>query len=315
MRDFWEQRAAGQRYAVAAVILLVAVLVRLYLDYHLGLHRAPFLTLYPTLVIVAYFCGFGPGVMTLVATTVMGCYWSFVLNRASDTLGQVAVFLGVFFSTGVITLLIVRDMQLALSETKHRLSTTAMVNGEMRHRIKNILAIASAIASKTVRANVDAEDAARALTGRFVALGAVYDALTDDAREGVSLRALLDRVVYPLIPDSSQYSVVGDHDMLPAHVATTFGLVLHELATNALKHGAWKDPDGKVSVGWFVENDTLWFQWCERCGACQCTLLPQTKPVASTGLKLIERSLPDAQVTHEIGADGLRCTIVLPLKL
>lgn len=309
-----EKQAQGRRYVVAALIVSVAIALRLFLDYYLGLHRAPFLTLYPTLVIVAYFCGFGPGLMAFGVTSVMGFYWSFVLNRNGDTLEQVTLFMGIFCTTGLITLLIVRDMQLALEERDKRLSAVAHTNGEMRHRIKNILAIASAVASNTIRSGLSAEDASRALSGRFVALGAVYDALADDERVGVRLHDLISRVVAPLAPDASMFVATGDEVEIPPHIATTFGLILHELATNALKHGAWKDQEGKVNVGWFEEGGRLWFQWCERCGACQRTLVSETQ-IESTGLKLIRRALPNAEVTHEISHDGLRCTIVMPITL
>lgn len=310
MKGIMEPAGNGKRYAVAVVIFLIAIVLRIMLDVEYGLHRAPFLTLYPTLVITAYLCGFGPGVMVLAATTLAGMWWTVRIGYRHDQL----LFIGTFVGTGVMTLLVVLDMQRAISAARKQVTAIQHTNGEMRHRVKNILSIANAIASKTIRNGSSPEEAAKAITGRFVALGAVYDALTDDANAGVSMRAMMERVVFPLTPDASQYNIVGDDEEIPAHLATTFGLVLHELATNALKHGAWKDQDGVVNVGWFVEDGKLWFQWCERCGACQRTLICHSV-IDGTGLRLVRRALPDAEVSVDIAADGLRCTIVMPLGL
>jgi len=304
-----------KRYAAAALIVATTFVIRFTLHAEFGLERAPFVMLYPMVGVVAYFCGFGPGLVALGVGFIFGTYWSHVAYLAGDTIQRVLVFEGVWLGTSIITLLITRELQNGIMALKNQVSAIGHTNSEMRHRVKNILTVANAIASKTIRSSHDADAAAQAISGRFIALGAVYDVLPENNGHA-SLHDLMDRLVYPLTPDGSRYQVTGDHVMIPAHVATTFGLVLHELATNALKHGAWKTNDGKVSVGWVKESDNkLWFQWCERCGAEQCLAIGNATFVEGTGLKLITRALPEANVSVEMSHDGARCTIVMPLDV
>jgi two-component system CheB/CheR fusion protein len=96
--------------------------------------------------------------------------------------------------------------------------------------------------------------------------------------------------------------------MLPPHSTTSFALVLHELATNAVKYGAWKsNSEGKVVIEWQVTADRLRFCWREQSVA----YAPPTKQ--GFGSKPIQRSLTDAKVLHSFQPDGVECTISLAL--
>jgi two-component system CheB/CheR fusion protein len=92
-------------------------------------------------------------------------------------------------------------------------------------------------------------------------------------------------------------------------MATTLGLVLHELGTNAAKYGALSAPGGKVMVSWRVEPGTpqrnLIIEWTERGGPAVST--PERKGFGSV---LIENS---GKVQQQFEPDGLRCTIEMPL--
>ena len=103
----------------------------------------------------------------------------------------------------------------------------------------------------------------------------------------------------------------GGSVTLAADIATPFGLVLHELATNAAKHGALSVPDGKVSVSWQVEGrnpQRLRVLWQESNGPAVA------KPGrAGFGSILIERGIPDARVRREYRSNGVTCRIDFPL--
>jgi two-component system CheB/CheR fusion protein len=98
---------------------------------------------------------------------------------------------------------------------------------------------------------------------------------------------------------------------LPADLATPFGLILHELATNAAKHGALSRPRGSVAIEWSVtrnEPRILTVIWREQGGP------PVQQPTASGfGSALIENGIPGASVKREFNPAGLICTIELPL--
>lgn len=106
--------------------------------------------------------------------------------------------------------------------------------------------------------------------------------------------------------------VSGERVSLPADLAASYALILHELATNAAKHGALSRPTGTVAVTWqVVPRDTarvLSLTWRE-------TGAPPVKAplVAGFGTELIEHGIPTAIVRRDFAPDGLVCTIELTL--
>jgi two-component system CheB/CheR fusion protein len=103
----------------------------------------------------------------------------------------------------------------------------------------------------------------------------------------------------------------GETVTLPADLATPFGLILHELATNAAKHGALSRPRGSVVIKWnFSGNDprVLKVVWREQGGP-----KVQQPTTSGFGSALIENGIPGATVKREFKPTGLICTIELPL--
>jgi two-component system, chemotaxis family, CheB/CheR fusion protein len=106
--------------------------------------------------------------------------------------------------------------------------------------------------------------------------------------------------------------IAGERVLLPADIATPFGLVLHELGVNATKYGALSTAAGKVGVSWSVgpgNPRTLHFAWKETGG-------PAVKPSgpAGFGSTLIESAIPHGHVKREFRGDGVLCTIEVPLS-
>jgi two-component sensor histidine kinase len=107
-------------------------------------------------------------------------------------------------------------------------------------------------------------------------------------------------------------TLAGPDVTLSPKLATSLGLVLHELLTNATKYGALSVPDGRVELRWDLAGDDgqrhVLLTWTERGGP------PVTAPEhEGFGSTLIERSLPGATVERRFEREGLVCTIDLPL--
>jgi two-component system CheB/CheR fusion protein len=100
--------------------------------------------------------------------------------------------------------------------------------------------------------------------------------------------------------------------LLPADLATPFGLLLHELGTNALKYGSLASESGTARLTWRLlpqaDGQLLEVEWHEEGGA-----KPDGKFKPGFGTFLIESGLPGAKVTREIHRDGLSYKIQLPL--
>jgi PAS domain S-box-containing protein len=167
--------------------------------------------------------------------------------------------------------------------------------GELRHRVKNLLAVVRALARRTGAEGRSGEQYRDALLGRLEALAAAHE-LAFGAGSGVDLAALVERTLEPYAGDRATAAVAaGPPVALAAARVQTLALVLHELATNAVKHGALSAPGGRVRVGWEVEGPDdarlVRLRWEERGG-------PPVAPPSSPGFgtRLIE-----AAATRELG--------------
>jgi two-component system, chemotaxis family, CheB/CheR fusion protein len=149
----------------------------------------------------------------------------------------------------------------------------------------------------------------RAVSGRLLAIASAQDLLSTTASEGADLKELVEKLASSLAPSPSKIRVEGQSVRLTVNTTTPFALIIHELATNALKYGAWTQERGWVHVSWSASSDALLqFTWREHDG-------PVLAPPVREGLgrKLIKSSLPGACVEHSFKPDGLQCDIDLPL--
>jgi two-component system CheB/CheR fusion protein len=144
-------------------------------------------------------------------------------------------------------------------------------------------------------------------------LDTAHSLLVQSDWQGADLAALARRQLEPYVSDNpDRLRIEGETVVLSADLATPFGLVLHELATNAAKYGSLTEAKGTVSLSWKVTKrngqSTLTVIWKENNG-------PPTKSPARTGFgnTLIEKGIPDASVTREYRQDGLVCTMEFPL--
>ena len=137
---------------------------------------------------------------------------------------------------------------------------------ELEHRIKNILATVTAIASRTLSGTSNIGDAKRELTHRFQALGRAHDLAIGANWKALKLREVLQSALQPLSGDE-RLTWDGPDCQTTARQGLTMALALHELATNALKYGSLSSDRGAVSITWTVdEYGALIFVWRESGG-------------------------------------------------
>jgi PAS domain S-box-containing protein len=192
-----------------------------------------------------------------------------------------------------------------------------ILNRELSHRLKNTLAVVQAIASQTLRNVTDIEAAKEALAARLIALGKAHDILLSGESEGADFEAVLASAL--AIHDDRQpdrFRISGPPIELGAKAALSLALMLHELATNAVKYGALSVPTGHVTVAWDVVPEagepTVRLTWSEAGG-------PRVVPPARRGFgsRLIERGLVGAVggvVSLDFEPTGLVCRLVAPLS-
>ena len=187
-----------------------------------------------------------------------------------------------------------------------------MLLGELAHRVRNTLAVVQAIAHQSLRTAKSSHEFVDRFDGRLAALASAHSLLVNSDWQGADLATLAQSQMEPYTSDNKERVQIGGEAVtLPADLATPFGLILHELATNAVKHGALSRRHGSVAIEWTVtRNDprVLKVVWREQGG-------PKVKQPTTSGFgsALIENGIPGATVKREFKTAGLICTIELPL--
>jgi len=140
----------------------------------------------------------------------------------------------------------------------------SVLNGEINHRLKNMLSMVQAIASQTLR-TVSERAPVESFERRLVALSAAHDVLLQKSWKDADLRTVAKAVV-ETVGFSERITLDGPSVPLGARAALSFSLVVHELMTNACKYGALCVEGGHVELTWAIEDNDLIVRWRERGG-------------------------------------------------
>lgn len=166
------------------------------------------------------------------------------------------------------------------TERRQREDEKDVLIGELDHRIKNLLSVIYALARQTGVAGRTAEEYRDICLGRFEALGRSLGLGAND--EGAELPALVRAVMEPYLGGTCDISLASDPKVaLLPNEATALGMILHEMATNAVKYGALSVPEGRVQIDWDLAVDEdgasmVHLRWEESNG-------PETSPPPTTG--------------------------------
>ena len=178
---------------------------------------------------------------------------------------------------------------------------------EMQHRSKNLLAVVQSLATNTLSRTADVESASEALLGRLHALAHAQEFVEDERNSSVPLRALADA---QLAPFGTQVLIDGEPLLVGNSFAQSFALIVHELATNAVKYGSLSAQQGTVSLAWSMvptdEGRHLKLSWIERGGPP-----PPTKVTPGFGTTLL--SMYGHAVTA-LTENGLEYALMVPLS-
>lgn len=186
---------------------------------------------------------------------------------------------------------------------------------ELDHRVKNILAVVSAVVTQTLKSGATLEVAKEEIEGRITAIAHAHGLLTIHGGVEGSLRDLVATELAPYQQQGKQI-IEGDDVSLSSKSSLIFALAIHELATNAAKYGALSTPQGRVSVNWTLADTAagrvLEFVWVETGG-------PRVDPPSHRGFgtRLFEQSLArglSATVERDFLPSGIRCRILLPFS-
>lgn len=187
---------------------------------------------------------------------------------------------------------------------------------ELNHRVRNMLQVVSAVAAHTLRRATTLEDFGTAFFGRIRALGRAHELVSLGGWSDVSLLDLIQKELEPYTTGSDRLVTRGVPVRLRPKAALSLGMVLHEMATNATKHGALSAEGGRVTVEWAEDGCSaaahFVLRWTEE-GGPEVHAPPRER---GFGSELIERQLRHdlaGSIDVDYAAEGLRAKITLPL--
>lgn len=154
-----------------------------------------------------------------------------------------------------------------ITERKAHDRQTRDLMAELDHRVKNNLANVIALMDRTVETSSGLSDFRDRFSGRLMAMAATHELLASGHWHHVDLGAMVRRLLRPFIHDEQALHLDGEPIHLSNDLASPLGLVFHELATNAVKHGALRANAGRVSISWQQMAQTLELVWREQAAA------------------------------------------------
>ncbi len=226
--------------------------------------------------------------------------WISARGQGSDAGIQDGVMFGIFMD---------------VTERKQAEETRELLAGEMSHRVKNLFAVTSALTRMSARATSTTSEMAVDLLERMTALGSAHDLVRPvpgAPRQPVLLSELFTVLLAPYDEHGggagSRVEVHGPDIRAGEASANALALVIHELATNAIKYGALSTERGTVQISYERAGSDVRIVWAERGGPS----LSSSARRDGFGTQLIARSLSGqlaGSVAFDWAADGLVATM------
>ena len=187
---------------------------------------------------------------------------------------------------------------------------------ELDHRVKNALATVGAVVSHTRQGSRSIAEFVAALDGRIRSMATTHELLSARRWHGVSLTELVRRELAPYATRNNT-EIGGPEVTLSAEAGQVVSMVLHELTTNAAKHGALSGHDGQVSVHWHGASNgnadaPIAIEWQETGGPAV-----QAPDTYGYGMEVIRDVIPyelGGRVDLSFPADGLCCRLEIPAE-
>ncbi len=204
-----------------------------------------------------------------------------------------------------------------ISEYKLAEERQRLMLAELHHRVKNSLATVQAIANLTRRNVTSVEEFCAAFSDRIIAMSKSHTMLVDSNWQRINIRELLISELGSFDDGSGKRVMLAGAPIdLPSDLALSLGLAIHELTTNAVKHGALSAPNGRITVEWSVaepgpgSKPTLKLCWRERGGP------PVTPPLRQGfGSMLLDRLFSGgagANTSMRFACQGFEFELAIP---
>ncbi|PYB70491.1 histidine kinase [Rhizobium wuzhouense] len=189
---------------------------------------------------------------------------------------------------------------------------------ELNHRVKNLFSITSGMINMTARTAATVPAMVDTLQGRLRALSKAHElvqpaiASGPQAPETGSLGTLVEDILSPHVEDPARVSLSGPLVEIGLKASTSLALILHELATNAAKYGAFADSEGKLDVRWDIVEGALELLWNEALVGRQIAA-PQSLGFGSKLARTSAAQQLGGEIHFDWAAHGLRIVLRVPI--
>ena len=258
------QRSALQQAILCALLMCVPSLLRLVIEPQPAV--MPFLAFWPTVLIAALLLEQGFAILGVLGSFAVA-QWLFagsIMGIAWHGRPLVSLLLGAACVVLVMGMAIVARTTVRELDALTRQQDT--FNRELRHRCRNLLSIIQALSARGPRAE-NPLDFFREFSHRLDSLAKASDLLRIGTEAEGQLPELIERTIGPF-GQGSRIRLSGTPCTVPEPSCIPLIMAVHELCTNAIKHGALSDPAGWVDLRWFLapDADRLYLLWKESGG-------------------------------------------------
>lgn len=184
---------------------------------------------------------------------------------------------------------------------------------ELAHRSKNQMTVIAAMAKQSAKGAESVPDFVAGFERRIYSLARSTDLLLAHGPAGIDIREVLLRQVDPICPiETGRVAINGPKLLLNTQAAQLLGMAAHELATNALKHGAFATENGRIDISWDVFGDKLELFWREHGGKAYKQF--DRRGFGTIVLETMVGRTLGAEVDRSLGDDGIVWHFVIPLS-
>ncbi len=252
-------------YGTAIGVVAVASVLR-YAASGYVLEGLAFTTYYPAILIAAIVGGFWPGAVALLLSS-LAAWYLFIPPAFSFSLGiPQAVSLAIFVLVAGFILVLVSLLHGALDRISKAKERQELLTRELHHRSQNLFTVIQTLAIRTLKESKTLTQASEDFNGRLMALSRAHTMLAKATWAGAPLADIIREELNGFL---DQVSVSGCDLTVSTPAAQDFALIIHELATNAIKYGALSSPHGRVAIEGSIEREgkgQFNFQWKEMGG-------------------------------------------------
>lgn len=295
-------------FSSASLIVLASIAIPTLLRWALSgvAPNLTFVTYFPAVLISTLLVGWKAGAITAVISGILAAH--LFLPQAASTptvLNEVVVVLVYLMSCAVIVAS-ASALRRALQQLSAERTRSDFLNRELQHRVSNTLTVISALAAQTAK-HAQPEHFVDSLRGRIDALAGAHRLLSRSGVPSLELGAVVREACAPFV-NRENFVISGPDYTLSYDTSVALTMAVHELCTNALKHGALGADGGRVNIKWWLDpvGQSVTLEWHETGGP------PVHKPARSGfGSKLLrsQNAIPDIEVDYD--PEGVRCTMTI----